>query len=146
MNQSTARALDRLFRQMSRPPRVRKSRFSIAPVILALGLLLGHQLVWKLVPTYWGSQLPGGLNQARHFRGWSGLLWACVVVAHRDFTATVALLSVIAASGLLLSALCRPLRPIVWLMALAVIAIDGGIVYVMMRTAIEVMVPFIGID
>jgi hypothetical protein len=133
-------------RPTARPPRVRKSRFSIAPVILGLGLLLGHQLVWKLVPTYWGSVLPGGLERARHFRGWAGLLWVCAVVCHRDFVATISLLGVIAGSGLLLSTFCRPMRPIVWLMALAVIVIDGGIVYVMMRTAVEVMVPAFGSD
>jgi hypothetical protein len=38
MNPSTARALDRVLKQMSRPPRVRRSRFSLAAVALSLGL------------------------------------------------------------------------------------------------------------
>lgn len=137
MNPSTAQALDRLLRQMSRPPRARKSRFSTAPLILALGLALGYQLTSRLVPMVWGSMLPGGLDQARFFRGWPGLVWASSVRCHRDFPGVAAVLAVIGGVGLLLSTVVRPLRPIVWLMAVATIAIDAGIVYVTLRTAIE---------
>lgn len=137
MNPSTARALDRVLRQMSRPPRARKTRFSTAPIVLALGLVVGYQLTARLVPKYWAAMLPGGLDQARFFRGWPGLLWASSVRCHLDFPGSAGLLAAIGASGFFLSTFVRPLRPVVWLMVAGTIAIDAGIVYVMIRTALE---------
>lgn len=137
MNPSTARAIDRLMRQASRPRRERKSRFSIAPVILAIGLTLGYQLTSRLVPMVWGSMLPGGLTQAQTFRGWPGLIWTLALQCHRNFATALFWLVAIGATGFVLAIFARPLRPIVWLMALATILIDAGIVYVTLRTAIE---------
>ena len=145
MNPSAARAVDRLMRQMNKPPRARKSRFSIAPVILALGLVLGFQLLSRLVPHVWESMLPGGLDQARQFRGWAGLVWASAVHCHRDSTGAIAILATIGGVGFLLSTFVRPLRPIVWLMAIATIGVDAGIVYVTLRTAIEATAQQAGI-
>lgn len=124
-------------RQMRRTPRVRKSKFSTAPIVLGLGLVLGYQLTARLVPMVWDSMLPGGLDQARFFRGWAGLVWAMAVYCHRDFPGTVAVLAAIGGVGFFVSTFMRPLRPIVWLMAVAAIGIDAGIVYVTLRTAIE---------
>lgn len=145
MNPSTAKAVDRLMRQMSKPPRVRKGRFSMAPVILSLGLFLGYQLLTRLVPHVWGSMLPGGLEQARHFRGWAGLVWMSAVHCHRDFTQTVMILVAIGGVGWFLTMFARPFRPIVWLMAIAVIGINAGIVYVTLRAAIEATAQNAGI-
>lgn len=122
---------------MSRPPRARKSRFSMAPIMLGLGLALAYALVSRLVPMVWSSMLPGGLNQASTFRGWAGLVFAVALEAHRNFVGTVGFLCAIGAAGFLIATFARPLRPIVWLMAVAVIMIDAGIVYVTLRAAVE---------
>lgn len=137
MNPSTAAALDRILRQMSRPPKVRKSRFTTAPIVLGLGLALGYLLASRLVPMVWGSMLPGGLDQARSFRGWPRLVRELAVRCHRDFLGTVGVLTGIGVAGLFLSAFVRPLRPVVWLMAVAAILADAGIVYVTLRVAVE---------
>jgi len=105
--------------------------------VLALGLALGYQLVSRLVPMVWGSMLPGGLPQARMFRGWPGLVWAAAVQSHDNFAGSMLVLCIIGGAGFFISTFARPLRPIVWLMVVAVIAIDAGIVYVTLRTAIE---------
>ena len=137
MNPSTARALDRLLRQMERPARSRKSRFSTAPIVLALGLVLGYQLLSRLVPMVWSTMLPGGLEQARTFRGWPGLVWRLAVACHADFAGVLVVLGGIAAAGVFLSTWVRPLRFLVWLAAVASILIDAGIVFVTMRTALD---------
>lgn len=137
MNPSTSRALDRVLRQMSRPPRVRRSRFSTAPILLGLALGLGYLLLARLVPMYWASMLPHGLPQATTFRGWPGLVWSLAVHCHRDFAGTATILGGTALVGLVLSTFARPLRPVVWLMAAAAVAADAGIVYVTIRTAAE---------
>jgi hypothetical protein len=89
--------------------------------------------------------LPGGLEQARFFRGWPGLLWAMTLRSHRDFAGTIAILAAIGTSGFVIAAIARPLRPLVWLMAAATIAIDAGIVYVMYRAAVEIAMPAAGL-
>ncbi len=145
MKSSTEKALDRAMKAMTRPARPKRSRFSTSPIVLAIGLVIGHQLTYRLVPTYWAAMLPGGLEQAGFFRGWAGLLWSMAVACHRDFAGVVAILAGIWFTGFFLSTFLRPLRPLVWLMVLAVIAIDGGIVYVMARTAIEATAQSAGI-
>src|SRR4051794_28611003 len=112
MRPSTSRALDRVLRQMSRPPRVRPSRFSTAPIILGLALGLGYLLLSRLVPMYWSAMLPYGLPQANTFRGWPGLVWALAVHCHRDFAGTMTILGAIALAGFALSTFARVLRPI----------------------------------
>ncbi len=109
----------------------------MAPIILGFGLLVGYPLTARLVPMVWGSMLPGGLEQASHFYAWPGLLWAMAVYTHDHFLGTVAILSGIGGVGFLMSTFMRPMRPLVWLMALTTIGIDAGIVYVTLRVAIE---------
>ena len=137
MNTSTERALDRLMRQMSRPALPRKSRFSTAPIVLALALFAGYQITARLVPMVWASMLPGGLDQARFFRGWPGLVFALALACHRNFVTVVGVLSAIGAVGFFVSTFARPLRPLVWLMAAATIGANAGIVYVTLVTAVE---------
>ncbi len=137
MNPSTSRALDRLMKQACRPPRARGSRFSTAPVVLALALFSGYQITARLVPMVWASMLPGGLDQARFFHGWRGLVFALALACHRDFVTATSVLVAIGAVGFFLSTFARPLRPLVWLMAATVIGINAGIVYVTLVTAVE---------
>ena len=146
MNPSTARALDRVMRAMSRPPRRRRSGFSMAPIALALGLVIGYQLLARFVPMTWDAMLPGGLEQARFFRGWPGLVWGLSVRSHRDFATVAGTLAALGVAGFAVSVLARPLRPIVWLAALATVAADAGIVYVTLHTAYGVTMHAAGLS
>lgn len=145
MNPSTSRALDRLLQQMARPPRQRRKRVSTAPLVVALGLVLGYQLLVRLVPQVWGEMLPGGMDQARSFRGWPGLVgnlaWSC----HQNFAAALVIGGLFVAGTILVSGWLRPLRFLVWLAAIGVILADAGIVYVTMRTALEATAAASGI-
>ncbi len=145
MNPSTERALDRLLQKMARPPRTRRSRFSTAPVVIALGLVLGYQLLVRLVPRVWGELLPGGMRQARFLRGWPGLVgnlaWSC----HLHFSAVLVIGGLFVAGAILVSGWLRPLRFLVWLAAIGVILADAGIVYVTLRAALETTADASGI-
>ena len=109
----------------------------MAPVALALAVLVGYQIVARFVPMTWASILPGGLEKARFFRGWPGLIWALSVQSHRNLPGTAGTLAAIVAIGFGLSLFARPLRPVVWLVALAAVLADAGIVYVTLRVAVE---------
>jgi hypothetical protein len=135
MKPSTQRAMDRLLRSMARPPRPRPRRLSLSAIYLALGLVLGYQLLVRFVPMVWGSLLPGGLTQANQLRGWPGVVWRLAIVAHVRFPAVATTLGIVGAAGFLLGAI-RPLRLLVWLAAVVVIAIDAGILILTLQTAL----------
>ncbi len=140
MDDKTSRAVDRMLKSVSRPrKRGGNSWISMPPIMLCLGLFVGYQLTAHLVPAVWSQNLPGGLRQAYFLRGWPGLVWTMAVHCHDNFPVVLSILVGTGLFGFLLSALARPLRPIVWLMAIATIAINAGIIYVTMRTAIEAM-------
>jgi hypothetical protein len=129
---------------MARPPRRRPARFSIAPIYLVLGLILGYQLLVRFVPMVWASMLPGGLDQASQFRGWPAVVWHFSRYCRLRFPAVVLILGGAAGLGFLLSAL-RPLRIFVWLAAIAVVAVDAGILIVTLRTAMTATMQDAGI-
>jgi hypothetical protein len=143
VNPSTARALDRLLKKMDRPPRRR--RFSTAPLVMGLGLVLGYQLLVRLVPRVWSTTLPGGLGQARFLRGWPGLVYRLALFCYRDFSAVLLVGGLLVAAAVVVSGWLRPLRFLVWLAAVAVILADAGIVYVTLRTALEATAAASGI-
>jgi hypothetical protein len=143
VNPSTARALDRLLRQMDRPPR--RPRFSTAPLVMGLGLVLGYQLLVRLVPRVWSTTLPGGLAQARFLRGWPGLVWRLAWFCYYDFRTVLVIGGLLVAGAIVVSGWLRPLRFLVWLAAVGVILADAGIVYVTLRTALEATAAASGI-
>lgn len=145
MNESTKKALDRALKSMSRPPRRRGSRFSMAPIVFGLGLLLGFQLVHRLVPMVWASMLPGGWQQANHLRGWPGLVWTLAVASHESFPACCAWLAGLWLGATVVAASARALRPLVWLLAVGAIFADAGIVYITLRTSIQATAQAAGI-
>ena len=59
MNPDAERTLQRFLEQSARPARRRAGRISTAPIVLGLGLLLGYQLLVRLVPLVWSATLPG---------------------------------------------------------------------------------------
>jgi hypothetical protein len=137
MNPKTQRAFERLARQMSRQSARPRGRISTAPLMLALGLVLGYQLLVRLVPRVWGTLLPGGWEQASMLRGWPGLVWRLAIACHLNFSLALAIGAVIVGAAIIVSGWIRPLRFLVWLAAVGVILLDAGIVYVTLRTALE---------
>lgn len=146
MNESTKRALDRALKSMARPPRRKPSRFSMAPIVLGLALLLGFQLVHRLVPMVWSTMLPGGWQQANHLRGWPGLVWGLAVASHESFLTSCLWLGGLWVGAMVFSASARPLRPLLWLLAVGAIGADAGIVYVTLTTSIRATAQAAGID
>lgn len=145
MNPSDARAIDRLVRQLERRSKRRAGGFSLAPVYLALGLLLGDRLLIWLVPMVWNATLPGGFDQALKLQGLGGLL-AQVAWALRARSRFIELvLGGIAIAGFLVSHFVRPLRILVWLAAVAMVLVDAGIVFVTLKTALAVTTSDIGL-
>src|SRR5690606_32018929 len=83
MSRPGERDLKRVLEEVSRSPRRRRRGAGTAPLMLGLALFLGHQLLVQLVPRAWAALLPGGLAQARQFRGWPGLLYASAEACYR---------------------------------------------------------------
>jgi len=137
VNPSTKQALDRLLAKMDRPRR-RPRRVSTAPIVLALGLLLGYQLLVRFVPMAWSILLPGGLDQAARFRGWPGLLWRVANMAYGRYPASAIAFGSVGLAGVIISVIAPPLRFLVWLAAIAVIALDAAIVVAVVTTAVAV--------
>jgi hypothetical protein len=138
------RALDRLERSAARSER-RRSRFSTGPILLALALVVGYQILVRLVPAVWAEFLPGGLEQARMLRGWPGLVASLALLCRRNFSGLVIVLGGVVGSAWLLGRWSRILRFLVWLAALAVILLDAGLIYVTLRTSLEVTVQSSGL-
>lgn len=128
------RALDKLEQDMDRRQR-RRGGFSTSPFMLALGLVLGYQLLVRLVPKVWSSFLPGGLEQAQQFRGWPGLVASLAIACDRNFTTVCVVGGAIVIGAFLWVRWVRPLRFLVWLAAIGVILLDAGIIYVTLSTS-----------
>jgi hypothetical protein len=137
MSTSTEKALERLLRKMSRAHRPRRSRFSTAPIVLALGLILAYQLLVRLVPLLWSELLPGHLEQAETFRGWPGLVWLLATQCHQNFGMALSFGACVVGAAVVICGWMRPLRLLVWIASVAVILLDAGIVYVAIRTALD---------
>lgn len=137
MRPDAERTLRRFLEQDERPPRRRRAgRISSAPIVLGLGLLLGYQLLVRLVPWVWSATLPGGLAQARGFRGGPGLVYHLAVACYQNVATATGLIIGAVLVAFLLGALARPLRWLVWLAAVAVILIDASILAVTLQAAL----------
>ncbi len=139
MKTSTEQALDRAIRSMERASNRKRRRVSTAPFVLGLGLTLGYLLLTKLVPRAWAALLPGGLLQAQRFpaRSWPGLVLRLALWCHQHFATTMIVIGVVVFVAILLSRLSTLSRWLVWLLSVAVIGLDAGIIYVTLRTALE---------
>jgi len=145
MKPSTEKALDRVLRKMARPPRRRLGWFSIAPIYLALGMVLAYQLLVRFVPMVWSALLPGGIELAPRLRGWPAVVWRFSVVCRFHFRGVAQILGAAALAGFLVSSFLRPFRFLVWIAAIAVMLIDAGILIVTIITALYTTMQAAGI-
>jgi hypothetical protein len=135
VNPATAAALSRALDRLARPPRRRRG-LSRAPVLMAMGFIVGYQLLVRLLPRVWGELLPGGLAGASRLRGLPGLVFAAARAAYAQFPLVAGSLVAITVAALLLSWGGWPSRLLAWLAALAVLAADATILVVILRTAL----------
>lgn len=135
MNESTARAIERLTRKLERAQKRPRSRAGSAPIVLGAGLAVGILLLGWLLPRLWATLLPGGLNQASRFQGAPGLLYQLAVACYRFAPALMLVACVVTVVSWVVARAAMPLRLLVWLLAVVVVAIDAGILVVGMRAA-----------
>jgi hypothetical protein len=148
MNDKTLRALDRALDRLERASQRERRRagFSTAPIVLGLGLILGYQLLVRFVPRVWAALLPGGLEQAGHLGGWPGLVLRLAVVCHQHFFGVCVFMGSVVAAGLMLGRGNRLLRAFVWVAAVAVILLDAGIIYVVLRASMQATLEGAGFE
>jgi hypothetical protein len=142
--EQTLKSIDKALEKLARPPRKRPRRFSVAPIYLGLGLLLADQLLVRFVPMVWASALPGGIEQANLLHGWPRLVWALSRLFSLRSAEVIAILGTIAVIGFIVS-LVRPLRPFVWLAAIAVVACDAAILILAVKTAMDLTMHQVGL-
>lgn len=136
MNDATRHALDRIEGALDRSGRKRGRRFSMSPIVLALGLTLAYQLLVRLVPSLWDQILPRGFSQTAMLTGWAGLVWRIAWFCHLRFP--VVLVGVVAMVGLgLLLGRHPATRPLAWLMAVASIALNAAILLIALKTGMD---------
>ena len=135
MNPATWKSFDRMLHTMERRNQRPKRKFTTSPVVLGRGLALSYVMLRQVVPALWEVILPDGLSQVPQFRGWPGLVRDASLYsqAHGPFIlATILAVSVFA---FVVSSTSRVLRGVVWLLAVGAIALNAGILFVTIRTA-----------
>jgi hypothetical protein len=136
MNDSTRSALNRIDRALDRPARKRKPGFSTSPLVLAGGLVLGYHLLVRLVPSLWANILPGGFEQGSMFVGLPWIVWRLAWFCHLHFTSVAAGTGILVSIALVLGR--HPFtRPVAWLMAVASILLDAGILFIAIKAGMD---------
>jgi hypothetical protein len=105
---------------------------------VAIGFVLGYQLLARLVPKVWATTFPGGLEQAGRLVGWPSLVWRLSTACRFHFLDVVIVMGVVTILAFAISTWLRPLRFLVWVAAVGLILIDAGILVVTIRTALTV--------
>lgn len=129
--------LDRMMRSLERSSRRGRTRFTLAPITFGLALLVGLALLTELLPRVWSAVLPGGLDQAAHFRGWPGLTLAVAVLLHRNRWVAIGVVGGLVVLGMPVASRSWPARWVFRLLAFAAVLVDFGIVYVILSSALE---------
>jgi hypothetical protein len=146
MNPQALRSHDTIVQGMEDRARRSRRRVSTAPLVLTLGLVLADMLLAYLVPMIWESLLPQGLEQADRLGGWPGLVWRAAVFCQTHQRAIPFGIVAAGAVGLLACRLARPLRHLVWLSAVGVIALNAAILIVTIHTSLRATAAAAGFD
>lgn len=135
MNKDAEKSLKRLLAQLDRRQKSSGRRFTTSPFILAAGLFLNMILLNRMVPQVWPSLL--GTDPGLSLRGWPLLVWqASRVYQHHVPAALVAICGLFFVTFLLNYGL-RFFRPVTWLLAVVVIAVDAGIVWATIQACLQ---------
>jgi hypothetical protein len=137
MNESTRKALDRVDDALDRASRPRRRRgFSTSPLVLAGGLVLGYQLLVRLVPTLWNQILPNGYDQAALLPGGAAIVWRLGYFCHLRFPVVLAGAVLLVASGFILGRLPAT-RLLAWGLAVASIVMDAAILVIALKAGMD---------
>jgi hypothetical protein len=136
MNSSTEKALNRALRAMERSQRPR-NRFSLSPFITAIGCGMSYGLLTYLLPRVWAAALPGGLDSTLQLRGWPRLVWQLAILAHGHFVGVCVVFAVIVLLSTLLTRAGAIGKLLAWLLAVATVLVNGGILYVTIRVPVD---------
>jgi len=136
MNNSTRKAFGRMEQALGRSGRRAPRGLSTAPFVFAGGLILGYQLLVRLVPVLWANLLPGGFEQGAVFVGWPRRVWWLAWFCHLRFP--FVLVSCCVLVGIVLVLGSRPMtRPIAWLLAVAAIVLNAAILFIALKTGMD---------
>ena len=114
----------------------RRGGFSTAPIVVAAGLILGYQLLVRLVPSVWANILPGGFDQAAALPGGAPMVWRLAWYCHLRFLNVAVGVGVLVLIALWLGH--RPMtRPLAWLMAVATIGLDAVILILTLKGGMD---------
>jgi hypothetical protein len=136
MKDELQHALDRMDAAIARPARKRARGFSTAPFVVAIGLILGYQLLTKLVPRVWANILPGGFDQGRFLQGGPNLVWRLAWFCHLNFPVAVTVVGVVTIVSVLVARTAWT-RPIAWLMAVGVILLNAAILIITLKAGMD---------
>lgn len=129
-----ARALEQL--HASHPRKRARGGFSTAPIVLAGAIVLGYQLLVRLVPSLWAELLPGGFETGRFLPGAPRLVWWTAWQCYGRFPVVLG-----GAIGVTLVAGWMSRRPatrwVAWLGALGAIAVDAAILFVAIKAGMD---------
>lgn len=145
MNPQLKKTLDKLQRETGRR-RWSGSRFSTAPLVLTLGLIMADVMLTTLVPVMWETLLPGGLDQADTLLGLPGLVWRGAILCHRRQSAVRIAIAVVAVASLLACSRGRLLRAAVWLASVAVLLLNATILVVTLQAGLRATAASAGLD
>jgi len=137
MNERTLRKLDRLLERLDRQGRRPRRAFPLSAIYLALGLVLGYQLLVRFVMLVWAALLPGGLARTEFLSGPPALVWRLSLFCHDNFEKVLMILGAVGITGLVLARGPWPARLLAWLAAVGVVLADAAIVLVTIKTCLD---------
>ena len=136
MTDKTQQALDRMDAALDRSARKRPRGFSTAPFVFGAALILGYQLLVRLVPRIWANVLPGGFDQGQFFRGWPRLVWQSAWFCTLRFPAVLITFVVLFAIAVAFGR--NPwTRPIAWLLAVCAILLNAAILIIALKAGMD---------
>jgi hypothetical protein len=132
---SLDRALDRVERSLDRQRR--QPRFTTAPFVFGVALILGYQLLVRLVPTIWSGLVQQGVGQAGKFGPWAKQVIALSRFCQQNFIVAAGFIAMATFAAIVISRGGMLMRFLVSLIAVATILLDVGIIYVVVGAGIE---------
>jgi hypothetical protein len=137
MNESTRKALDRVDAALDRANRpARRRGFSTSPFVLGGGLILGYQLLVRLVPTLWNQILPNGYDQAAFLPGGAQFVWRLGYFCHLNFPVVLTGAVLLVVAGFVLGRLPAT-RLVAWGLAVASIVMDAAILVIALKAGMD---------